>query len=335
MRYRFGTEPSGAGVGLRVLITGPSGFVGQRTVAAFIECGFYVRAAYRSDETARKHPPGVDPYIVGDLDGGADWSRALAGIDAVVHLAARVHVARDRSSRPLAAYRQVNTGGTIRLANAAADAGVRRLVFVSSIKVNGETSGGAPLSETSSPAPRDPYAISKWEAEQALHRLSTERGLEVVVLRPPLVYGPGVRANFLRLLEGVAWGLPFPFGEVENRRSLLFVGNLADALMRCAQHPAAAGQTFLVSDGRSVSSRQLVRALAHAMGRNPRLIRIPPSWLRAAGRLTRREEVILRVTGSLEVDSSQIRRLLDWAPPYTMEQGIRETVDWWRTQAKV
>jgi UDP-glucose 4-epimerase len=322
-------------MGLRVLITGPSGFVGQRTVAAFIEHGSYVRAAYRSDKRARQRRSGVDPYVVGDLDRGADWSGALAGIDVVVHLAARVHVMRDESSCPLAVYRRTNTEGTIRLANAAAAAGVRRLVFVSSIKVNGETSGGTPFSETNAPAPRDPYGMSKWEAEQALHRLSTERGLEVVVLRPPLMYGPGVRANFLRLLEGVSRGVPFPFGAVENRRSLLFVGNFADALLRCVEHPAAAGQTFLVSDGGAVSSAELVRVLAQALGRGPRLIRIPPSFLRAIGRLTGREEIILRVAGSLEVDSSKIRRLLHWAPPYTLEQGIRETVDWWRTKAEV
>jgi nucleoside-diphosphate-sugar epimerase len=264
---------------------------------------------------------------------GTAGSGYLSNVSTVVHLAARVHVLDDPAADPLAAYREVNVDGALRLARSAADAGVRRFVFVSSIKVNGEATHGAPFTEASPPNPVDPYGISKWEAEQGLRQIAGETGLEVVILRPPLVYGPGVKANFRRLLAGVDRGAPFPFGAIHNRRSLVFVGNLADAIVSAVEHPAAAGETFLVSDGPAVSSPELVRAIAHALGRRPRLLDVPPSLLTLAGRVLRRDAVVQRLLGSLEIDSSRIRTTLDWTPPYTMQQGLAETASWWRARA--
>lgn len=312
-----------------VLITGANGFVGRRTVAEFLARGARVRAALRSpdatlvDERATR-------CVVGDIDQTTDWTAALQGVDVVCHLAARVHVMDDRCTDPLAEYRRVNVEGSLRLARAAAAGGVRRLVFVSSIKVNGEHTQGAPFSESSQPRPVDPYGISKWEAEQVLRQVADETGLEVVILRPPLMYGPGVRANFLRLLEQVAAGRPVPLGAVRNRRSFLFVGNFSDAIARTAEHPAAAGGTFLVSDGAPVSSAELVRALARALGRPARLLPVPLAMIRAGAALLGRGALVQRLLGSLEVDGSAIRQRLGWVPPYSMAEGLDETVRAWR-----
>ena len=244
---------------------------------------------------------------------------------AVVHLAARVHVMRDEASDPLAKFREVNTEGTLNLARQAAQAGVKRFVFVSSIKVNGEGRDAA-YRETDSPAPEDTYAISKWEAEQGLQQISQETGLEVVILRPPLVYGPGVKANFRRLLDTVARGWPLPLGAIRNRRSLLYLGNFVDAIRVCVEHPAAAGKTFLVDDGQPVSTPDLIRAVAHAMGRPARLLAVPVDALEFAGALLGKQAAVARLTGSLWVDSSLIRTRLGWTPPYSMAAGLAATV---------
>lgn len=231
----------------------------------------------------------------------------------------------DRASDPLAGFREVNTDGTLNLARQAAQAGVRRFVFVSSIKVNGEGRAAAYL-ETDAPAPQDPYAISKWEAEQGLQRIARETGLEVVVLRPPLVYGPGVKANFLQLMQAVQRGWPLPLGAIHNRRSLLFLGNFVDAIRLCVVHPDAAGQTFLLDDGGPVSTPELIRALAHAMGRPARLLAVPAGVLELAGMLLGKRAAVGRLAGSLYADSSRIRSRLEWAPPYSMEAGLAATV---------
>lgn len=231
----------------------------------------------------------------------------------------------DRTNDPLAEFREVNTEGTLNLAQQAAQAGVKRFVFVSSIKVNGE-GRNAPYRETDAPAPEDAYAISKWEAEQGLWRIAQETGLEVVVLRPPLIYGPGVKANFRRLLNTVARGWPLPLGAIENRRSLLYLGNFVDAIRACVEHPAAAGQTFLVDDGQPVSTPELVRAVARAMGRPARLLAVPAGVLELAGVLLGKRAVVARLTDSLWVDNSLIRTRLNWSPPYSMEVGLAATV---------
>jgi nucleoside-diphosphate-sugar epimerase len=295
---------------MKVLVTGANGFVGCALVAGLEADGVAVEATTRQR--------------VGDIDALTDWTAALTGCAAVVHLAARVHVMRDEATNPLAAFRAVNVDGTLNLARQAAAVGVRRFVFLSSIKVNGEGQE-EPYREGDTPCPQDPYAISKWEAEQGLHGIAAETGMEVVILRPPLVYGPGVKANFQRLLGAVDKGWPLPLGAVENRRSLLYLGNLVDAIQLCLAHPAAAGQTYLLSDGEDVSSPELVRRLARAMGRRARLLPVPPAWLRLAGRLAGRRAVVDRLLDSLVVDSSRIRRELGWSPPFCLDAGLAET----------
>ncbi len=303
----------------RVLVTGANGFVGQALATQLASDGWAIARAMRK-------PVAQDGVIaVGDIHDCTDWTAALSGCSAVVHLAARVHVMRDMTSDPLTAFRAVNVDGSLNLARQAARARVRRFVFLSSIKVNGEGRDD-PYREGDPPCPQDPYAISKWEAEQGLRQIERETGMEVVILRPPLVYGPGVKANFGRLLKSVAKGLPLPLGAIENRRSLLYLGNLVDAIQLCLEHPAAAGQTFLLSDGEDVSSTELVRRLAMAMRCRPHLISVPPVWLRLAGRLTGYRAAVDRLLGSLVVDSSRIRRELGWSPPFSLDEGLAETV---------
>jgi len=304
---------------MRVLVTGANGFVGRALCGHLAEGGHIVvpvvrRACGLSGEVA-----------VGDMNGRTVWGGILPACDAVVHLAARVHVMDDTSDNPLVLYRATNTDATLNLARQAAQARVKRFVFISSIKVNGE-GRDAPYRETDPPAPEDDYAVSKWEAEQGLQQIARETGLEVVILRPPLVYGPGVKANFRRLLDTVARGWPLPFGAIRNRRSLLYLGNFVDAIRACLEHPAAAGQTFLLDDGRPVSTPELVRAIARAMGRPARLLPVPVGMLAFAGALLGKRAAVARLTGSLHVDSSAIRARLGWTPPYTMEAGLAATV---------
>jgi UDP-glucose 4-epimerase len=308
---------------MQVLITGASGFVGSALVSELSGAGHTVIPAVRR---AAGLPNEV---LVGEIGPATEWGRALAGTEAVVHLAARVHVMRDEASDPLAEFRKVNTEGTLNLARQAAQAGVKRFVFISTIKVNGE-GRDAPYRETDVPAPEDPYALSKWEAEQGLHRIAQETGLEVVILRPPLVYGPGVKANFLRLIQTVARGWPLPLGAIRNRRSLLYLGNFVDAIRLCVEYPGAAGQTFLLDDGEAVSTPELIRALASAMGQPSRLLAVPVGVLETAGILLGKRAAVERLTGSLHVDSSAIRSRLGWVPPNTLQQGLAATVADWR-----
>lgn len=270
------------------------------------------------------------PYetvIVGEVNGKTFWEAALNGVDVVVHCAARVHV-RNEDSDPLAGFREVNVAGTLALARQAAAAGVRRFVFVSSIKVNGEsTSPGHPFRVEDSPAPEDAYGISKWEAEQGLTVLSAETGMEVVIIRPPLVYGPGVKGNFATLLQWVNKGAPLPFGAVtENRRSLVALDNLIDLMVTCTDHPAAAGQVFLVSDGEDVSTAELLRRVGVAIGKPVRLLPVPLWMLKSGVALLGRREQAQRLLGSLQVDISRTRERLGWTPPVSLDEGLRRTV---------
>ncbi|MEW6267176.1 MAG: SDR family oxidoreductase [Thermodesulfobacteriota bacterium] len=310
-----------------LIITGANGFIGRAVCAEAAALGYRVRTVVRTAGRAEGLPSGVETFPLGDIGPQTDWRDALAGGRAVIHLAARVHQVHDPAPDPLAAHRAVNLDGTIRLAQAAAAQGLKRLVFLSSVKVNGE-GRDRPYTEADRPAPADPYGLSKWEAEQALSRLASENGLEVAILRPPLVYGPGVKANFLRLLEMVKSGLPLPLASVNNRRGLLFLGNLVSAILACLNHPEAAGRTYLVSDGEDVSSPELIRRLARVMKRPARLLPCPPLVLRWAGRIMSRTDEVERLLGSLAVDDSLIRRELGWNPPYTLDQGLQETVEW-------
>ncbi len=311
----------------RVLVTGGTGFIGRTLCPALLAAGHEVSVSAR-DPRAAEAMEGVEVRPVSGLGPDTDWTAALDGVEAVVHLAARVHVTEERSADPLSEYRHVNTDGTRRLAEAAAAAGVRRLVFLSTIKVNGEATGHAPFSESDPAAPGDAYAASKCEAEKALFEVAAQGAIEAVVLRPPLVYGAGVKGNFLALLKMCRIAPPLPLGGVSNRRSLIYAGNLADAIRLCLTHPGAAGRTFLVRDGDDVSTPELIRRVAAALGRPARLFPVPLPLLRAAGRATGKSEVVARLLDSLRVDDGQIRRDLGWAPPFTMAQGLDATAAW-------
>lgn len=260
---------------------------------------------------------------LGRVNGDAAWQAALSGIDAVVHLAARVHVMRESASDPLAEFRRVNVAASLKLARQAATAGVRRFVYLSSVKVNGES---GTYTESHPPAPEDAYGVSKHEAEVGLRRIADETGLEVVIIRPPLVYGPGVRANFRALMRAVARGIPLPLGAIDNRRSLVASDNLADFILACLDQPAARNETFLVSDGEDLSTTDLIRRLARVMGRPARLLPVPASLLMAAATLAGQRDVARRLLGSLQVDISKARRLLNWAPRISVDEGLRRAV---------
>lgn len=311
---------------MKVLLTGANGFVGKALGRRLLACGWQVKGAVRNANAAGELPAGVEPVVVGNIDGNTDWYHALQDVDRVIHLAARVHVMHEERPDPLAEFRRVNLDGTVKLATSAAQAGVKRLVYVSSIKVNGEATSGRAFSEMDAAAPQDPYGVSKWEAEQALWEISRQTPMEAVVVRPPLVYGPGVGGNFALLLKAVEKGIPLPFANVKNSRSLIYVENLADALIACAKHPDAAGETFLLSDGYDLSTPELLRELAGLLGKKSRLFPCPVSLLQLAGVLSGKSAQIERLLGSLQVDSSKIRRCLGWSPPYSAHQGLQQTL---------
>ncbi len=304
----------------RVLVTGASGFVGGALVRRLTAGGHAVTGISRS--SGQDSPPGlrcVQRY--------EDVAPLMAGHTCLVHLAARVHVMNDAASDPLAAFRAANVTLAGNLARQAAAAGVRRFVFVSSIKVNGDaTLPGQPFTEEDVAAPRDAYGISKMEAEQGLRQIAAETGMELVIVRPPLVYGPGVRANFAALLRAVARGVPLPLACIDNRRSLVALDNLLDFIVTCIGHPAAAGQTFLVSDGEDLSTPELVRRMARAVGRPARLLPVPLWVLSAGARVLGRQDRLQRLCGNLQLDISKARGLLGWQPPVTVDEGLRRSL---------
>jgi nucleoside-diphosphate-sugar epimerase len=351
---------------MNILVTGANGFIGRALCDKLLADGYQVRGAVRCAAQMTALPSGVEGVHVGDIGRKSDWSEALNGIDVVVHLAARVHVMHESAADPLAAYREVNVEGTKCLAIAAANAGVKHFVYISSVKVNGEStedksrdqgpgvrgqvknryqvsgrsgqgSGGRrsvskqSFSEKDIPEPQDPYGISKLEAEQVLRYVSADTGLEVVILRPPLVYGPEVRGNFLRLL-GIVWrGIPLPLASIKNRRSLIYIGNLVDAIINCMINPNAAGKTYLISDGEDVSTPELIRRIAYSMERPAMLYFFPPKFIQLAAKFFGKSAIVDRLVSSFTVNISKIKRDLDWNPLYTMEEGIRETVSWYKS----
>jgi nucleoside-diphosphate-sugar epimerase len=310
-----------------VLVTGATGFVGTALCDRLRDDGWRVRRALRSPANAS-----ADDVIVGEIHAGTDWTPALQGIEHVIHLAARTHVLHDTAADPLAAYRRINVDGTRGLAEAAVRAGVRRFVFMSSIKVNGEATGAAPFRESDTPRPEDAYGTTKLGAEELLRAISARTSMEAVILRPPLAYGPGVKGNFLRLLRLVQRGVPLPLAAVDNRRSLVYVGNLVDAVCASLEHDAAAGETFLVADGVDLSTPALVREMAHALGTRARLVPFPLRLLSLAAALTGKGDELKRLTGSLQVDTTLIRSRLGWQPPYTARAGIAATARWYHPQ---
>lgn len=309
-----------------ILVTGGTGFVGSALLQRLLTDGLEARASARSSLSAELK--GVQYRPILDMTAATDWSAALIGVQAVVHCAARVHAMQDDATDPLQAYREVNVNGTLNLARQAAQAGVGRFVFVSSIKVNGEaTHPGQPFSADDKPAPLDPYGVSKQEAELGLREIEAQTGMEVVIVRPPLVYGPGVKANFASMIRWVARGIPLPLGTIHNARSIVALDNLVDLLVTCLTHLAAAGQTFLVSDGEDVSTTELLRRTAQAMGKKALLLPVPASVLEWGATLLGKRAVAQRLCGSLQVDITKTRRLLGWNPPLTLDQGLKKAVE--------
>jgi nucleoside-diphosphate-sugar epimerase len=309
------------------LVTGANGFVGRSLCAHLAAQGHSVRRVVRTNPVAGQ-PVGEVVALVPDIGPRTEWHEALEGVETVVHLAARVHL-RGKQRPSLDAYRAVNVEGTRRLAEVARASGVRRFVFMSSVKVNGEMSR-KPFTEDDEPAPADPYAVSKWEAEQVLRGICGGEGMRCVILRPPLVYGPEVGANFFDLIRLVASGLPLPLGRIDNQRSLVYVGNLVDAIDFCVRDPRALNRLFLVSDGEDVSTPDLVRRIARALKVRARLVPVPSTALRIFGRIMGRSGSVERLLGSLQVDPSRLRAALNWEPPFSLDQGLEDTALWYR-----
>lgn len=307
---------------MKTLVTGANGFVGSALCTRLRISGRSVRGAVR---TLRFQPSHAEDVAIGSLTSETDWSAALQNVEQVVHLAARVHVMNDTIADPLTEFRRVNVEGTANLARQAAAAGVRRFVFLSSIKVNGEfTEIGSPFAAGDAPAPKDPYGISKHEAEQSLRKIAAETGMEVVIIRPPLVYGPGVKANFASMMCWLTRGVPLPLAAVtENRRSLVALDNLVDLIVTCLANPAAANQTFLVSDGEDLSTAKLLKLMGVALGHPARLFYIPPVLLKLGAAVVNKSGIYQRLCGSLQLDIAKTCQQLGWSPPITVDEGLR------------
>lgn len=307
-----------------VLVTGANGFIGK-PLSDQLSREFRVRASVRKPCA---FPFRCEVVLGGDVDASSNWREELAGVDAVVHLAARVHAMSDDTAAAEQACRLVNVDGTLNLARQSAMAGVRRFIFLSSVKVNGEsTQTGNPFRADDTPSPWDAYGASKAEAEQGLGEIAEQTGMEVVIIRPPLVYGPGVKGNFATMMQWLARGMPLPLGSVtHNRRSLVALDNLVDLVRTCLEHPAAANQIFLVSDGEDLSTADLLRRLGRAMGRPTHLLQVPVALLEVGAKLIGKPDFCQRLCGSLQVDMSKTRELLSWVPPIGVDDGLRRTV---------
>ncbi len=305
----------------KIILTGASGFIGLRLLPQLEQC-----PELQVIGLCRRLPQGRSSsrlHTVGDLQ-QANLSALLPGVDVLIHAAARAHIMNDEMADPLAEYRRVNVDGTLRLARQAVAAGVKRFIFISSIKVNGEgTVDERAFLASDEPAPEDAYGLSKLEAEQGLMQLAANSSLDVVIIRPPLVYGPGVKGNFASMIKLVEKGLPLPLGAIHNKRSLVGIDNLVDLIIRCIDHPAAANQVFLAGDGKDLSTTELLRGVSKAMGKPARLIPVPAGLLHFGATLLGRKAMAQRLLGSLRVDISKTCELLDWKPPYTVEEGLR------------
>ncbi|MGZ7458968.1 UDP-glucose 4-epimerase family protein [Pseudomonas sp. Ma2-10] len=309
----------------KILVTGASGFVGSALVARL--AGFLnydVVAVVRS--SGFKFPYNIVERKVDSLSSSTDYRSVLAGVDVVVHAAARVHVMNDEASDPLSMFRLVNVEGTLNLARQAADCGVKRFVFLSSIKVNGEGGRGTrPFTADNIPNPADSYGISKFEAEAGLHKISESSGMQIVIIRPPLVYGPGVKANFKTMMSWLNSGIPLPFGAVFNKRSLVAIDNLVDLIRVCLEHPSAANEIFLVSDGQDLSTTELLHRLARSLGKPARLIPVPVWLMRIAAIMLKKRSLSTRLFDSLQVDISKTKNLLGWSPPVDVDEALYST----------
>lgn len=311
---------------MKVLITGGTGFVGARLVGRLrSDGGHHPVASVRSAATGMV----VGTFVSGEIGPATSWQNGLTGVDVVVHCAARVHVMDDNAADPLEAFRHVNVEGTLNLARQAAAAGVRRFIFISSVKVNGEaTQPGKPFTANDVPAPVDPYGISKREAEQGLLELGQDSSMEIVIIRPVLVYGPGVKANFLSMIQWLYKGIPLPLGATSNRRSLVALDNLVDLIVTCIDHPGAAGQIFLVSDGEDLSTTQLLQRMAQALGKQARLLPVPSWILVVSATVLGKRAIAQRLCGSLQVDISKTCSVLGWTPPLSVDDALRVTAQY-------
>ncbi|MFM2588595.1 UDP-glucose 4-epimerase family protein [Vibrio sp. TBV020] len=310
---------------MKLLVTGSSGFVGRQLTKQCALNGWEVCSVSRARTQESLCP---STFVVDSIDGATDWHSAFVGIDCVVHCAARVHQMKESKAEAIKAYRETNTEGTLNLARQAAQAGVKRFVFVSSIKVNGEFSNPKqPFLPDSTYVPANPYGLSKYEAEVQLRQLAKETGLEVVIIRPPLVYGPEVKANFLSMMRWMDKGVPLPLGAIHNSRSVVYLDNLVDLLLTCCRHPKAAGEVFLVSDDNDISTTQLLNTVASAMGKSARLLPIPMSLITFSAKLIGKPQLSQRLCGSLQADITKTKTLLEWVPPVSFEEGIQKTVD--------
>lgn len=307
---------------MKVLVTGANGFVGEAACIHLLEQKYELVTTTRSGIAHY----GCKSINVGDINGKTEWSAALDGVAVVIHLAARVHVMHDLSVDPLAEFRKVNVDGTLNLARQAANVGAKRFIFVSSVKVNGEqTEAGKPFAEDNLPNPQDAYGQSKYEAEQGLLKIAQGTGMEVVIIRPPLIYGPGVKANFASMMRAVKRGVPLPLGAIHNQRSFVYLGNLISFIKCCIDHPAAANQVFLVSDGHDLSTTELLRSCALALGVKSRLLPLPQWLIEGCARILGKQDVAQRLCANLQVDITKARGLLDWSPPFSVSEGLKAT----------
>lgn len=308
---------------MKILVTGANGFVGSSLCAELIKQEVTVLGATREKPTTDS----FTPVVIGNINNATNWTAALLGVDTVIHLAARVHVMEDKADNPLAEFRKVNVDATLNLARQAVETGVKRFIFVSSIKVNGEfTQANKPFTASDTSCPQDAYGISKCEAEHGLLNLAKETGLEVVVIRPPLIYGGGVKANFASMMKAVRSGFPLPLGAINNKRSFVYVGNLISLILKCIHHPAAINQVFLVSDGNDLSTTELLKACAQSLGVKSRLLPIPQSFLEFVAQVFGKRELSQRLCGNLQVDITKTRQLLGWEPQFTVTEGLKDVV---------
>lgn len=316
----------------RILVTGANGFIGTTLCKYLGSRGFEVIAALRQ-HVGSFSDMGIRTVSIGSVDGRTDWSNAVSGVDIVVHLAGRAHIVADGKKGSIQAYRQVNAAGTRNLAEQAARAKVKRFIYLSSVKVNGEESKDT-YHENSEPSPADVYGLSKLEGEVQLKIVAHQSGMEGVIIRPPLVYGPGVKANFLSLMRLIKRNIPLPLAGIKNQRSFIYIGNLVDCIHTCITRSAAANQTYLVSDDKDVSTSELVRLIASALGCHVRLFPFPQSLLRSVIGLTGKDNTLKRLFGSLTVNVSKIKSELSWTPPYSVESGLMDTAEWFNLKVK-